>query len=136
MKKNQSRKKNALLSSKVLFRKEKKKKKKKKKCVHWLQSNQKFERKTCQCDVIKFKLAMFYRAELREYSYHVGEQAVLAKYSSCVPITWTMKERERGRVRKQEARGRKERRLVFPGTMVCIRNAIAFMAVGWQHDTA
>lgn len=97
------------MSSKVLFRKEKKKKKKKKKCVHWLQSNQKFERKTCQCDVIKFKLAMFYRAELRKYSYHVGEQAVLAKYSSCVPITWTMKERERER-ESEKARGeRKER---------------------------
>lgn len=76
---------------------------------------------------------MFYRAELSEYSYHVEEQAVLAKYSSCVPITWTMK--ERGRVRKQEAR--KERTKVgLLGLFQGIRNAIAFMAVGWQHDTA
>lgn len=107
-------KKSALLSSKVLLRK---KKKKKEKCV---QSKQKFERKTCHCDVIKFKLAMFYRGELSEYSYHVGEQAVLAKYSSCVPITWTMK--ERGRVRKQEVR--KERTKVGLLGYEGIRNSV------------
>lgn len=56
------------------------------KCTSWLQSNQKFGQKTCQCDVIKFKLPVFCRAELSEYSYHVEEQTVLAKYSSRVPV--------------------------------------------------
>lgn len=59
----------------------------KKKRAHRLARNQKLEQKTRQCDVIKFKLTVFYRAESSEYSYHVEEQAVLVKYSSCVSAT-------------------------------------------------
>lgn len=79
---------------------------------------------------------MFYPAELSEYSYHVEEQAVLAKYSSCVPVTWTMKKKEGECVEAKEQEARKERRKV--GLLECegIRHAIAFMAAGWQHDTA
>lgn len=117
----------------------------KKKRAHRLARKQKLEQKTRQCDVIKFKLTVFYRAESSEYSYHVEEQAVLVKYSSCVSVTWTMQkrgrwecvrvcvcayayDRARGEERKNEGWCSRMRRYTA--------NAIAFMAAGWQHDTA
>lgn len=59
--------------------------------------------------LIKFRLAMFYRAELNEYSYHVEKQAVLAKYSSRVPLTCTKEKKGRGREKEKEWELRKNR---------------------------
>lgn len=111
----------------------------KKKGAHRLARNQKLEQKTRQCDVIKFKLTVFYRAESSEYSYHVEEQAVLVKYSSCVSATWTMQKRGPMGVcayAYDRARGEERKNEGWRSRMRRYSNAIAWMAAGWQHDTA
>lgn len=65
-----------------------------------------------------------------KYSYHVGEEAVLAKYSSCVTSNANGPDH-----RRKKERGERKKMVGSFRIRKGIRHTIAFMAAGWQHDT-